>query len=587
MKSFLKYVLATFVALFVFTVIGFLIFFGTLGVMLSSGDKKVELKQHSILVLETSDLIPDRSPEYPVASMNPLNFTLKYQTGLNDILKNLEEAANDPKIEGLHIKAGIVPVGFATGGEIRQAIKKFKESGKFVTGYSDFVLTQSSLFLAAAADEFYLNPVSNVEFTGLRSEVIFYKNALDKLGVDVQVVKHGKFKSAVEPYMQDEMSSENREQINKYLGSIWEYQVEGLAEDLKRKTAELDNLVDGLKVFTAKDAVENNIATGFLYEDELIDLLREKSGIESGKDLRLVSMVQYSKTLAKKATSRNKIAVVYASGNIVMGSGSDMSIGAGRFAETIREARSDSSIKAIVLRINSPGGSALASEIIWRELDLTSEVKPVVVSMGNVAASGGYYIATTADTVFAQPNTITGSIGVFGLIPTAADLLNEKIGITTEVVKTHNHSDFPSLTRPMTTYEKQVMQRSIEQTYDTFVTRVSKGRGLSWEEVDGIGQGRVWSGADALEIGLVDAFGGLEDAINEAARMAGVTEYRIQERPFMEDPYMKLLKDLSGGMKNKILSRELGTAAPYYKQLKEIIRSEGVMMRLPYQITLY
>lgn len=585
MKSFLKYVLATFVALFIFSIIGFFTFFGVLGMMISSSEKEVQVKEQSVLVLNTGDMIPDRSPEYPMLS--PMDFSLRYQAGLNDILRNLEEAATDPKIEGLYIKAGIMPLGHATTEELRQAILQFKESGKFVVAWSEMLLTQSSLFLSTVADEVYLNPMSNVEFTGLGTEIMFYKDALEKLGVEVQVIRHGTFKSAVEPFMQNKMSAANRRQTEQYLGSIWKHQMENMSADLGKTTVELNEMVDQLAVFTATDAMEQGVVNGLKYKDEIEGLLKEKSGRTESQKLRLISMVQYSQSLTPKVSGRDKIAVVYASGSIAMGEGTDMNIGASRFAESIRKAGSDSSVKALVLRINSPGGSALASEIIWRELDRLRGVKPVIVSMGNVAASGGYYIATTADKVYANPNTITGSIGVFGLIPQAEDLLKDKIGITTDIVKTNRHADFPSLTRAMSDYEESVMLRSIEQTYDTFITRVSEGRNMSKEEVDAIGQGRVWSGEDALEIGLIDEFGTLEDAIDEAIALAGVTEYRIQELPVMEDPLMKLMKDLSGEMRTRSLYKELGSSSRYYEQLKSVLSSSGVQMRLPFYINGY
>jgi protease-4 len=590
MKNFLIYTLATITGIILASIIFFFVMIASLSVMVASGEKTVSISNNSILVLNTGISIPDRTNTNPFAGFDIINMTVTQAPGLNDILRNLDYAANDPKIKGILIENGISPSGWATTEEVRNALKKFKEeSGKFVIAYSDYVFLQESYYLSTIADKIYINPVSMVDFKGLSGEVMFYKGALEKLGVDVQVTRHGKFKGAVEPFLLEKLSEENRQQIKDYVGSIWNHTVKMISESRNIPEDKLNLLADKLTGYLATGALESRLVDGLLYRDELIDSLKILSGLTTDDKIQLVPMSKYSKVpdLNKILTGKNRIAVIYASGSIVRGKGNDYNIGGNHYADIIRKERLDSSVKAIVMRVNSPGGDAIASDYIWRELNLAAREKPVVISMGNLAASGGYWISTPATKIYANPTSVSGSIGVFGLLPNAGKLLNKKLGITTETVNTNENSDFPSIYRPMEIYEKEVMQMTIEKIYSDFLDKVAAGRKKTKESVDSIGQGRVWIGTSALELGLVDEIGGLRDAIKGAAELAGLDSYSIRELPTVEDPYTKLLNQLSGNISVSLLKKELGESFSFYNQLKEIGDLSGIQARLPYFIEIH
>ncbi|MFN8239376.1 MAG: signal peptide peptidase SppA [Bacteroidales bacterium] len=585
MKNFLIYTLATITGIILASLLFFFIMLGALGSIVASGEKPVSISKNSVLVLKAGVPIPDRTNTNPWAGFDIINMTMTSAPGLNDILNNIEKATRDEKIKGILIENGLLPSGWATTSEIREALKKFRESGKFVLAYADYVLTQQGYYLSASADRIFVNPGAMIEFKGLSGEVMFYKKALDKIGVDVQVIRHGKFKGAVEPYILDQLSKENREQIKDYVGSIWNQVVKDIADDRKLTPAKVNMIADSLLANDPDLALNSGLVDGLIYRDQLIDSLKIRSGLTTNDKIEFVPMSKYTKIPdLNKGYSGKKIAVIYAEGTIVMGDGNDANIGGDSYAQIIRQQRKDTTVKAIVLRVNSPGGNAIASDIIWRELELARKEKPVVISMGNYAASGGYFISAPASKIYASPTTITGSIGVFGLIPNAEKLLRDKIGITTETVNTNKYADFPSLYRPMESYEKDVMQKSIETVYDDFITKVSEGRKIRKERVDSIGQGRVWAGVKAPGVGLVDEFGGLKEAIKGAAGLAGLDKYSIREYPVAEDPYAKLLSGLSGGVRMNILRKELGSYSKFYDELKDVSSLSGVQLRLPYFI---
>jgi protease-4 len=427
-----------------------------------------------------------------------------------------------------------------------------------------------------------------IEWMGLRSEIMFFKGAMEKLGVEPQILRHGKFKSAVEPFMLDKMSPENREQTLTYMGSIWNQWVDGISKARNVSVEELNRLANNMEIFNGKSCIENKLVDSLIYKDQLIDNLKTLTNTPEKDDLKTVTLAQYFKVPDKKTKfSKEKIAVIYAQGEIGMGEGGDDAIGSDGLSRAIRKARRDSTIKAIVFRINSPGGSALASEVIWREVELANKVKPVIVSMGDVAASGGYYIAAPATTIMASPTTITGSIGVFGLFFNFQNAMNKKLGINVDVVKTNDHADFFSVFRPMTAEEKAVGQKFIEETYQTFIGHVAEGRGIAVEKVDEIGQGRVWSGVNAKDIKLVDEFGGLKAAIKLAAEKANVEKYRIVELPEQKDPFQELLKGMSGEAKAFFLQDELGVAYKNYNRVVKMLQNQGVQARIPYDIEVY
>jgi len=588
MKNFLTTVLAVITGIILTSIVFFFFMLIMIGVMVSSGSKPVTVASNSVLVLKSGTQIPDRGNPNPTFTFDIMNMSLAPSVGLNDILANLEKAADDPKIKGVVIETGLLPSGWATASEIHNALLRFRESGKFVISYTDYLLPQEGYFISSAAGSIFLNPQASIELQGMSAEVMFYKKALEKIGVDVQVIRHGRFKGAVEPFMLDRLSDENRMQIASFTGSVWNSVVSSISAARGIDAAEINRIADQMLAMDPAEALKLNLVDGLIYRDSLLDTLRALCGLEPDADVKTVSMSKYSKvpSTIKHPVHKEKIAVIYASGSIVMGKGTDSNIGGNSYAEAIRGARLDTTIKAIVLRVNSPGGNAIASELIWREADLARQVKPVVVSMGNYAASGGYYIAAPATKIVCNPTTITGSIGVFGLIPNAGKLMNEKLGITTEVVRTNQHSDAPSLSRPLTSYEAQVIQASVERTYDTFVGHVAAGRNMTAEAVDKIGEGRVWSGTEALQTGLADMAGGLKEAVAEAASLAGIEEYSTIELPELIDPYTKLIQDLTGEAVVRSVLKETGYLAGYLESLKELTGLTGIQARMPFFINL-
>ena len=589
MKNFLLYTLATITGIIIASILLFIVTITSLGVIVASGNKPVTLSNNTILILKAGVPIPDKGNPNPWSGFDFTNMSFTPTAGLNDILHNIKKAAVDKKISGILIENGLFSSGWATTEELRNALTKFRESGKFVISYSDYVLTQEAYYLSTAADKIYLNPGAMIDFKGLSGEVMFYKKALDKIGVDVLVVRHGKFKGAVEPFILDEMSKENKEQIKDYVGSIWKQVVSDISESRKIPVDQVNKLADNLVANNTKDALQNKLIDGIMYRDALIDTLKSLSGISKKKDLNYISMSKYNKIPDPNRvfSSENKIAVIYAEGTIVMGKGNEKNIGGNYYAEIVRDQRLDSNIKAIVLRVNSPGGSATASDIMWRELNLAAKVKPVIVSMGNYAASGGYFISAPGTKIYASPVTVSGSIGVFGMIPNLGKLFKDKLGITTETVNTNSNSDFPSLFRPMNSLEQKVMQKNIESIYSDFVSKVSEGRKMRTGSVDSIGQGRVWSGRRAKELGLIDEMGGLEDAVKGAAELAKIDKYSIREFPVIEDPYSKIISGLTGEIKMGILEKEFGEYARYYSEIRELAALSGIQARLPYFIEIH
>lgn len=586
MKTFLKMVLAVIAGLIITNILFFVVMLSVFSGMAAAGKKSVTIPEKTVLVMKTGALIPDRSQSNPLTMFDPVTMSLTQTPGLNEILKNLKKAAEDNNVSGILIENGTMPSGWATADEIRTALLEFKKSGKFVYSYSDYMLMQESYFISTAADAIWINPTSMFDFKGLAAEVTFYREALEKLGVEVQVIRHGKFKGAVEPYMLDKLSDENRLQIAEYVGSVWEHVVSVISESRGVPEDKVMSLADSLAGYDPVLMTDAGMIDGTLYRDQLEDTIRAAAGIDKDKKISYVPMSKYSNVAVKHSagTGKDKIAVLFAEGSIVMGEGDDNSIGGNRYAEEMRRLRLDSTVKAVVFRVNSRGGNAIASDQIWREVELTDQVKPVVVSMGNYAASGGYYISAAARKIMASPVTITGSIGVFGLIPNAQTLLDKKLGISSDVVRTNAHSDSPSLTRPLSAFEKDALQANVERTYSTFTGVVALGREMSQPAVDSIGQGHVWSGADAIPIGLVDSFGGLTDAIKEAALLAGLEEYHTIEKPEVTDFYTKFLKEMTGDLRMKAIRKELGEISRYYFDLKEIISSGGIQAAMPYYL---
>jgi len=584
MKGFFKFTLASILGVILGIII--LVFIG-LGIGSAiSAEKPVELEDNTILVAKFEGPIMDRKPESPFG-FNPASFGEPAVLGLDEILKNIEKAKDDDNIDGIFLDLSVIPAGAATLEEIRNALIDFKTSEKFIIAWSDDFISQGTYYLATVADKVYLAPQGNLLLLGLKSEVIFFKKALDKLGIEFQVLKYGEYKGATEPLLYEKLSKENREQIQQYLNSMWGNISENISEARGIPVDELNRYADELLITNADDALEYKLVDGLKYYDEILDELKELTNTDEDDDLEAVSMAKYTKAPKEKkhkGLAKNKIAVIYATGNIQDGEGDDGAIGSDVFAKAIRKARKDSTIKAIVLRINSGGGSGLASDIIWREVKLAAETKPLMVSMGNAAASGGYYIAAPADKIFAGPMTITGSIGVFGIFPNMQKLFNDKLGITTDPVVTNKHSNFPTVFEPLGEFERITLQKEVDNFYDGFVEIVAEGRGMTTEEVDKIARGHVYTGLDALELGLVDEIGGLNAAIAAAVEAADVEEYRIVKLPKVEDPFEKLLKSMKGEARMKFAKKTLGENYFYLEKIEEIKDIEGVQARLPYII---
>lgn len=586
MKSFFKYVFATLTGIILFFVFWIII----LVILVSSlnTDKEAFVAQNSVLTITLRHAIAERSASDPFEGLEIPGFSFTSTLGLDDILARIKGAATDERIKGIYLNLSSVSASSATQQEIRDALVEFKKSGKFIIAYSE-VLSQSGYFIASTADKIYLHPVGDLTFNGFSSEVTFFAGALEKLGIEMQVVKVGTYKSAVEPFILKEMSDENKEQVAAYVGSLYNNFLTEIATSRQIHRDTLFAIADQMRVRSVEDAVAQKLADGLKYKDEVLAELKELLGVQRDRDIKSISLARYTKPAGTKTeTAKDRVAIVYAVGDIVSGEGSDTQIGSERISRELRRVRQDSKVKAVVFRINSPGGSALASDVIWREVELLREEKPVIVSMGDVAASGGYYIAAAADSIFAQPNTITGSIGVFGLIPNMQSLFNDKLGLTFDGVKTGKYADFlTNVDRPLTAEERNILQTMVSRTYDTFTKKVSAGRNITQAQVDSVGQGRVWSGQQALAIGLVDRLGGIQDAIDAAAGMAKLESYQVVKYPTLRQPFESIFATSSDKIGAWFTRRELGEHAHYYEKMKSVLQQSGIQARLPYAIDIY
>jgi protease IV len=591
MRQFFKFLFASMLGFVLGSILLIFILVGMISAAVNSFDdeKVTEVKSNSMLYVDFEKPIVDRASKNPFENINFNTFESEPSAGLNTILENLRKAKEDKNIKGIYMELSTINTGIATVEEIRNALLDFKKSGKPIISYSE-VYTQKSYYLASVADKIYMNPQGAMELKGLGAEIMFYKGLLDKIEVETQVIRHGRFKSAVEPFILDKMSNDNRLQTRGFMQSIWNFMLNNIATSRKLSFEELNTLANNFSIREPEDAIKYKLIDKLVYKDEVLEELKTLTGVTKKEDSpQLITLSKYSKgpSLEKKSLKDAQIAIIYASGEIQSGEGASDKIGSETVSKAIREARLNDKIKAIVLRVNSPGGSALASEVIWREAELANKVKPVVVSMGDVAASGGYYISAASRKIFASPNTITGSIGVFGLIFNAQKMLNNKLGITIDTVKTNRLSDFGSMSRPLTAEEKQIFQQGVEKVYDTFTKRVANGRKMEQANVDSIGQGRVWSGVEAKNIGLVDEFGGLNDAIAAAAKMANLSKYRTVELPKQKDPFKEILSELGNEAETKYLNYKLGDEAKYFNKAQDLLKMQGIQARLPYVIDFY
>jgi protease IV len=585
MKSFLKYVLATFTGLIITMLLVLLIFIGIVA-HFSNKEKAVKIEPHTILLLKLDQPIVDRKPSTPY---NLKIFANSQNIGLNEVLDNVKKAKEDPNIDGIHLDLTFVAAGLGTIEEIRNALLDFKKSGKFVTVYSE-TLTQGAYYLATAADKIYFYPMGFFNFAGMRAMSPFIRNTLKKLDIEPTIIRCGAYKSFGETFTEEKYSDANREQLKELINSIWTDICNKISNQRGIPVQKLNEIADKLLLKDAKAAYDLKFVDSLLYRDQLLSILKKKTNVEESKDLNTVTLSQYNtvpKTRSYKGLAKDKIAIVYASGDIYPGDGGEDNIGSDKFGKAIRKARRDSSIKAIVVRVNSPGGSAMASDVIWRELSLARKSKPVVVSMGDVAASGGYYISCMADTILTDPNTITGSIGVFSIFMNTKGFFN-KLGITFDVEKTNEYADFMSGVRAVKPGELDYWQNSTDNMYKVFMAKVSEGRNIPSGEVSRIAQGRIWSGTDALKLKLVDKIGGLEDAVQIAKNMAHLDEkYRIVELPEQENALEKLLNELTDNTKIKILGSKLGLADETVKNMKNMLENQGILIRMPFDVSFY
>ncbi len=592
MNQFFKFLFASCLGTFLALVL--LFFFGIWtisGIASTAMEKeKVGVKANSVLELKFEMPVPEKTNNLP---LDPFNFDQKNVLGLTDMVKAIQQAKEDPDIKGIYINAMYLSAGKATSSVIRDALLDFKSSGKFIVSYAS-VYTQNAYYIASVADEMLLNPIGAVDFRGLSSMILFYKGMLDKLDVQMRIFYAGKFKSATEPFRMEKMSDENRLQIREYLGALYDEMITDISASRKIPEAELRAIADRYDGQSAKGAINSRLVDRIAYEDEALALLKSKVGLEEKEKLNRIGLEDYFDSRVKKfdLSSKDKIAVVYAEGTITDGEKGDPGeVVDGKYVKILRKVRQDEHVKAIVLRINSPGGSVLASENILREILLCKEAgTPVIVSMGDVAASGGYYIACQADSIFAEPNTITGSIGVFGIVPILQKTMKENLGITADSVRTGRYSAFGTPFYDFSPEESKMIQTRIEGIYDDFLGKVAKGRNMSVEAVNEIAQGRVWAGTKAKQIGLVDDLGGLDRAISAAAAKANLEKYRLVEYPRTKTALEQLIarfdksKTSDDEIRAWLVRSELGDMYPVYKSLRDYRKNQGVQARLPYEM---
>lgn len=580
MKQFLKFTLATITGIVITSVVGLFIVMGIFGAIASSSDSPVKIKSSSIYQLDLKGQLVDRYEEDPFAlfaeAMNP---NQPKQLGLDEVLLNIDKAKNDTLVKGIYLKGGSLIGGMASIKEIRDALVDFKARGKFIVAYADTYL-QSNYYLASVADKLLVNPSGMVDFRGISSEVLFLKNTLDKLGIEMQVVKVGTYKSAVEPYIETKMSEANREQVTAYTTSIWNTMLGEISAARGISVEQLNAYADEMMTMQpVEKLLAYKLVDSLVYADEADSILTSYV-----KDYKLLTHNSMTKVVDKTKFSKDKVAVIYAVGGIDDGSGTG--IVSDKLVKTINEVIKDDMVKAVVLRVSSPGGSAYGSEQIWHALMNLKKEKPLIVSMGDYAASGGYYIAVPGDTIVAQPNTITGSIGIFGLIPNIEGL-NNKLGLNYDGVKTNAMSDAPSVNRAFKPEERALMQAYVERGYELFVKRCADGRSKTTDEIKALAEGRVYTGEDALRLGLVDVLAGLDDAILIAAEKAGLSDYNVKEFPAKESFQTRLMKSFGEEAETRLLKMQLGEHYKLVKQVKQLQYMNGIQARMPYELRMY
>ncbi len=587
MKQFLKYffasVLGTISAIILLMVLSFFFLMGLVAMV--DTDEDVTISPNTILKLELKHELPERSYFNPIGLPDIISSNIGKKIGLNDVIKNIQKAKEDDNISGIFLDLDDINAGtWSILEPIRNSLLDFKKSGKFIIAHGNNI-SQKAYYLGSVADSIFLTPTGDMDFKGLYAELTFFKKTLEKLDIEVQVIRVGKFKSAVEPFISDKMSDANRLQTKAFLTSENDYLLKKISEARKINVDELKKLQDNLLVQSPEDAIKYKLVDNLKYRVDVDEYLKSLTGKSSDEKLKTVSLKKYMKVEGKeKPYTSDRIAVIYAVGEINSSKGDETTIGKENIVKAIRKARRNEKVKAIVMRVNSPGGSALISDIIWNEVELAKKEKPFLVSYSKYAASGGYYISCGADKIIAEPTTLTGSIGVFALIPNTQKFFDNKLGITFDKVMTGKYSDFVSGLRRLTNYEKQVLQKQVNRVYKQFVGNVAAGRNMDYSAVDKIGEGRIWSGLQAKKIGLVDELGGLDKAIEMAANMSGIENYRVVEYPEIRDPFEVFFETLLDDTSQKVFGPEINRVIDHYSKAFDLLKGSKVQARLPFEI---
>ncbi len=581
MWQFIKYVLATLLGLTLFFVIGLVLMIGVAAAVGSSSGDKTKIEAKSVLKLDLNGSIQEISVENPFAKLTGGQGDVQ---GLFDLKEAIANAKIDPNIEGIYIDTQSPAAGWATIEEVREALIDFKKSKKFVYSYAE-TMTEKAYYLASVSDKIYLNPAGGMEWNGLSAEYEFYKGTLDKLDIKPLIFRVGDFKSAVEPFFLESMSDANKLQNKVLVDAIFGHAIVNIAASRKLSVPALKNWADSLTIDSPQDALSHGMITNVAYYDEVETALKKELGLQESQKIAFVSISKYADAdkIIKESTSENKIVVIVGQGGISSGKSGDDGIGSETIAEQLRKARNDKKVKAVVLRINSPGGSALASDVMWREVELTKKVKPVVASMSDVAASGGYYMAMSCDKIVAQPNTITGSIGVFTVLFQFDDFLKNKLGITSDRVNSNTHADWPTVTREMTEFEKGRIQNSTDNIYANFTAKAAAGRKMPVEKLRAIASGRVWAGSNAKANGLIDELGGIDKAIETAAKLAKLkaNDYRVSYLPEKKNVVEAFFSKFSDDAEERAARSQLGQFAPYLKTIQKLQKIEGTQALMP------
>jgi len=582
--KFLRNLLAVIVGLFIFSLFSLFVMIGVVS-SLATMEEKVEVRPNSVLRLDLNRAIVERALDDPFAELGFVH-GVKKPLGVLDITRAIKYAKTDDNIKGIYLDCGMISAGYASLLEIRKALLDFKDSGKFIVSYSE-MFTDPGYYLASVADEVMVAQESIFfEFNGISSNTVFLKGLLDKLGIEPEIYRVGDYKGAVEPFMRKDLSPENEFQIKSFISSIYQSIIRDIAASRRISVDSLDEIASEMKVFSAEDALKFKLVDRMGYYDQVDANLKERLDLGEADKVEFSDIEKYIKAAQPASSTLNRIAVVIAAGEIVSGSGDHTMVGSEEFVKALQEVRDDENVKAVVLRINSPGGSGMASDVIWREIMLTKEKKPVIASMSDLAASGGYYIAMGCDTIVTNPTTITGSIGVFGLMFNIQKFLNDKLGITTDVVSTGKHSDIFNMTRPHTPEEKAMIQNMVEKFYKAFVDKAAEGRNMPVEKIMEIASGRVWTGEQAVQIGLADMTGDFDTALEIAAQKAGVDDYKIRYYPKRKTFLEQLFEGLTTEVELRIAKKSLGEEYYFLKKLNEVKNWTGIQARMPYDITI-